>query len=435
MGCAHCLFLLFAISTSVLKAQESPTPFPTVAHSIDAGTKKRALEFWRKGNALADKGFMDRAREYWQIALELDPGLSHGNEPINPASNFDTSDATLFRTTDVDKQRHISTFLKDAQKAYGQKNYEKASSILVKAESVSPQEPPVEALREKIILENFISNPDRPYNDLVKSDFEEAARYYRNGHYDLALESVGEAQKIDPANPQVLDLKKMIAKKNETALLTKDVERAREQWKEGNGEIALEILSETALKNPDFQLALDLKAQIEDDIRNKEAGQAKVILSRAQKEEGKNQFDEAQRDYRKILDLSPQNKTALEGLSRVSGVADALQDKIRSLEKAVQAEQKEKAKYYWNEIRKMSPENPNLDHWKREVDALPVDTVGGSAAKADEAYNIGLESYRKGDLQSAKKFWSAALELDPKQIQAKRNLERLLEEHPELKKP
>lgn len=397
--------------------------------------KKRALDFWGKGNALADKGFMDKAREYWQIALELDPDLSHGDEPINPASTFDASDASLFHTMDLDKQRHISMLLKEAQKAYGQKNYAKASSILGKAESISPREPPIEALREKIILENFISNPDRPYNDLVKSDFEEAARYYRNGHYDLALEKVGEAQKIDPTNPQVLDLKKMIVKKNETSLLSKDVERAKEQWKEGSGEIALEILSETISKNPGFQPAMELQAQIKDDMRNKVAGQVKEFLGRAQREEGENHFGEAQKDYRKILDLDPQNKATLEGMSRVSGEADVLQDKINGLEKAVQAGQKEKARYYWNEIRKLSPENPKLGLWKQKVDALPLDSVEGSAAKADEAYNLGLESYRKGDLQSAKKFWVAALESDPKHIQAKRNLERLLGEHPELKNP
>ena len=37
------------------------------------------------------------------------------------------------------------------------------------------------------------------------------------------------------------------------------------------------------------------------------------------------------------------------------------------------------------------------------------------------------------DLAAAKGFWGKVLEMNPRNIQAKRNLDRLLEEHPELK--
>lgn len=53
-------------------------------------------------------------------------------------------------------------------------------------------------------------------------------------------------------------------------------------------------------------------------------------------------------------------------------------------------------------------------------------------AKADQAYNLGLESYGKGDLAVAKKFWEETLEIDPTHLQARHNLERLKEQHPEL---
>ena len=54
-------------------------------------------------------------------------------------------------------------------------------------------------------------------------------------------------------------------------------------------------------------------------------------------------------------------------------------------------------------------------------------------AKADQVYNLGLDSYRKGDLGAAKKFWEETLEIEPTHAQAQRNLDRLKEEHPELK--
>ncbi len=54
-------------------------------------------------------------------------------------------------------------------------------------------------------------------------------------------------------------------------------------------------------------------------------------------------------------------------------------------------------------------------------------------AKADQAYNLGLESYRKNDYAAAKKFWEETLRILPTHPQARRNLERLQQDHPELK--
>ncbi len=54
-------------------------------------------------------------------------------------------------------------------------------------------------------------------------------------------------------------------------------------------------------------------------------------------------------------------------------------------------------------------------------------------AQADQAYNLGLDSYRQGDYAAAKKFWEETLEIEPTHLQARHNLDRLLEDHPELK--
>jgi hypothetical protein len=62
----------------------------------------------------------------------------------------------------------------------------------------------------------------------------------------------------------------------------------------------------------------------------------------------------------------------------------------------------------------------------------PVESSIDRAAKADRAYNLGLESYRQSDLSAAKKFWEETLRIDPTHPQAKRNLERLKKEHPDL---
>jgi tetratricopeptide (TPR) repeat protein len=56
-----------------------------------------------------------------------------------------------------------------------------------------------------------------------------------------------------------------------------------------------------------------------------------------------------------------------------------------------------------------------------------------SQGRADQAYNLGLESYRKGNWGGAKSFWEQALQNNPHHLQARRALERLQAEQPNMK--
>ena len=66
--------------------------------------------------------------------------------------------------------------------------------------------------------------------------------------------------------------------------------------------------------------------------------------------------------------------------------------------------------------------------------ALRNSGVGGPEAKlAKEAYNNGLDAYRKGDFPAAKNFWDQALAIMPSYLQAQNSLNKLAAEHPEVK--
>lgn|GEM_PF-2623890 len=54
----------------------------------------------------------------------------------------------------------------------------------------------------------------------------------------------------------------------------------------------------------------------------------------------------------------------------------------------------------------------------------------GAKARADEAYNLGLEAYRKGGWEVAIGFFEQALREDPGHLQARRALERVKAERP-----
>lgn len=80
---------------------------------------------------------------------------------------------------------------------------------------------------------------------------------------------------------------------------------------------------------------------------------------------------------------------------------------------------------------KVKKTEPSEDHVTNDPRHSQLDEQT-QQAKADQAYNLGLESYRKGDYSASKKFWEETLQISPTHLQAKRNLERLKRDHPDL---
>ncbi len=63
------------------------------------------------------------------------------------------------------------------------------------------------------------------------------------------------------------------------------------------------------------------------------------------------------------------------------------------------------------------------------VERAPGTRMEDRKALADKAYNLGLESYRRGHWVEARKFWEEVLRYVPGHSQARRNLDRLQSEH------
>ncbi len=400
-------FLLLTISLSlycVAQAQSDPTPTVTPEHVADPGKVQRAMEFLKRGNDYAQKGLEDKAREMWGIALRLDPDSSEIREKLNPSSYSADSNSTEenknLQETDPAKIERANEFLSRAQEAYDRKNYDEAEKYMVMAEALNPHDPKVKMIKSEIVLENFESDPDRPFNDLVKSYFKEAVDHFRKKEFEEALQSIGQAQKLDPKQTQVQKLKGLIEEEYSSILYGKEIERAKNELEVGDDVIAKEIIANVLAKDPAFQEAVDLQKQMDQAEERKDGEKDQTHFKKAKSEQGKSQ----------------------------------IQDKIKDLENAVANGEKEKAAACLKQIENMDPNFPKLEYWKEKINELSGNEASESSeAKADEAYNMGLESYRKGDLAGAKEFWKEALDWDPRYEQAKRNLDRLFEEHPDLK--
>lgn len=227
----------------------------------------------------------------------------------------------------------------------------------------------------------FEENSNRPYNTLVKSLYDQAGQAYIQGDTEAAIDLLEKALKVDATEPQVL------------AFLNK-----------------LQPQSPTDNTSEQF-------------IAN--------TLVKAQKAEADKDFHEARSAYADVLKVDPKNSDALEGIQRIE--TQLLKDAARLLESYIKDGDYPKAKTMLAKIEQAFPKDERIKDWREKLDQMAhAGSPGDRKAKADETYNLGLESYRKDDFASAKKFWEETLQIDPQYIQAQQNLNRLTEEHPGL---
>ena len=363
-------------------------------------------------------------------AAELDPPVPLRSP--SPALEPPAVPGTAVET----REQRLDQILRAGRKAYQERNYQEARKYVELATYLAAEDERVRLLKARIALEEFKEDSDRPYNGLVKSYFEDAVQHYRRERYPEALESLAQALKLDPSHPQVRALKAKVKADYANAFAEKETLQAEALLKDGYVDAALERLEVVIQERPKYQPALLLKKRIWSASRRKESEAAEKALSKARKAEEANRYEDALKYYRDASRLDPGNGEAQKGAARMGSLVDPLPRKKRALEAAIESGEREKARAALAEVEKLSPTDPQLPVWRQKVEALGGSqaSLEDSLAKADEAYNLGMASYRKDDFAEAKRFWNEALRWNPQHPQAKMNLERLAAAHPELAK-
>lgn len=156
---------------------------------------------------------------------------------------------------------------------------------------------------------------------------------------------------------------------------------------------------------------------------------------------------------KKAAELDPLQPQVRDLLNKTEGPATETLDPIDQARASWKDGDKEGALNQLDDILLSDPNNEKALALKKEIEGkhkrshakpvpetaqpkkapTPVINEKEAQAKADQAYNLGLESYRRNDYPAAKKFWEDTLQILPTHAQARRNLERLQEDHPELK--
>ncbi len=224
----------------------------------------------------------------------------------------------------------------------------------------------------------FVEDPDRAYNTLVKNLYEQAGQAYGQGNIKTAIELLEKAAQIDPTEPQVLTF------------------------------------------------TAKLKPQAGDNSTQKFIADC---IDKAQKAEVNKNIHDAEKWYAEVLEVAPKNKTAIESIDRLQTVL--LEQAAQLIEKEIKDGDYPRAKNLLAKIKQDFPNDVRIKNWQDQIDQISLEgSVSDRQAKADEAYNLGLDSYRKDDYVSAKKFWEQTLQIDPHYIQARQNLDRLNQEQP-----
>jgi tetratricopeptide (TPR) repeat protein len=250
-------------------------------------------------------------------------------------------------------------------------------------------------------IPDFQENPDHPYNSMVKSLYKQAVQAYSTGDKNEALGYLNKAADLDPTQAQVQTFRQLILA--------------------GNPEKPADAQATPGAKTS--------KGQAGEGSSNGES--AGDLAAKAKRAEANGDLVKARILYGKALRLRPDQAdwaSALDKLNRELA--------RKKFETAVKDKNPSEASAAYSKLKALDPDNPKLADWKKQLDTLQSPSSGANSdaeAQADQFYNMGLQSYRDNDFAGAKKYWEETLKLQPNHQKAAANLQRLADEHPELK--
>ena len=245
-------------------------------------------------------------------------------------------------------------------------------------------------------IPEFEENHDKSFNGMVKNLYRQAVQAYSNGDKPSALNYLNKAVDLDPTQPQVQAFRQLILAHNKES-------------------------TDGVVMTPTHPPADQKGSALVTDLQG--------LVTKARNAEADGDWVKAKALYEKALKRQPEQAELSAELKKINRKIA-----MENFETALKAKNAAKAGAAFEKLKALDPGNINLTGWKNQLDALQTPSPGNSDdGEADRFYNLGFDCYRKGDLAGAKKNWEETLKLDPNHPQAIHNLQRLAEEHPDLK--
>jgi tetratricopeptide (TPR) repeat protein len=216
--------------------------------------------------------------------------------------------------------------------------------------------------------------------------------------------------------------------------------------------VALQLGSKTGTTGKD--IPAEAEEEYEENPDHPYHAMVRSLYERALEDLAKGDRFHALSQLKKASNLDPLQPQVQNLLEKTQGPTAKIIDPIEQARAVWKSGNKDGALSRLDDILSNEPDNEKALALKKEIEGKRKKTFSKPApeapqtkvrkapapvnekeaqAKADQAYNLGLETYRKSDYAAAKKFWEETLQILPTHTQARRNLDRLLEDHPELK--
>lgn len=185
-------------------------------------------------------------------------------------------------------------------------------------------------------------------------------------------------------------------------------EQAVQNYENGNQENAIKLLNKAEDLDPDQPQVQSFIKKLKTNLSDTDAPQ---VVSQAYKKWKQGDSEKALAKLADYLDEHPDDEDALKLKTQIEESVNGPRKKHKSNKSEISDSTK-------NNTLKKTPS--------------PIPSSLNREAEADQAYNLGLDAYRNGNLADAKNFWEQTLKIQPNHLQAQRNLERLSQDHPEL---
>jgi len=247
--------------------------------------------------------------------------------------------------------------------------------------------------------------------------------FYEQGNYSAAIDLWEKVLLLDPANAAVTaSLEKARAKQEEQKLAAAAAEerkRLEEGWaffKDKKYEKAQRVAEEALKKNPTSEGAGVLLSQA-----NGRLADGLLVEGRRQFQAG--QMQKAFAVLKQANELDADNQIVLDLLqkTRESLLRTGREEALNLYEKQKYDEALEKLEF----LLTVDPSSTDLARYRDEINRKRQE---GRRAEAERLNREALKAYDEGDLSRAVKNWKKVLELVPDHANAKRNLERALQQ-------
>ncbi len=167
---------------------------------------------------------------------------------------------------------------------------------------------------------------------------------------------------------------------------------------------------------------LEIKAR--EELRKKEKMVAQNYITSGKEKIYRGEFEEAKKDLDIALIWNPENEEARKLYILVESriLTKKITENFLNARKYINQKDYAKSLFYIQEILKIDPENPDAKALEDSIEALIKQKAESEFKKKEtkDYFDTGLKFFKKGDYNKARNYFSKILQIDPKNVQAKK---------------